>query len=332
VDQAAALSLASTDLDGDPVTVLILTQPGHGTLSGSGTNYVYQPEAGFLGTDQFTFQATDGIESSRIATVTIKVTDQNTGPTAEDFAVKVLVNTPTNLILRASDPESNPLQFHVVTLPANGKLSGKGQTLLYSPNPFFIGSDRFTFSADDGELESNIATVSIAVDPANHRPAATNQHVTVLKDSPMPIQLSVTDADGDLLLCPILKGPKNGRLAGTGTTYLYTPKPGFTGADVFTYKAWDGQIYSIESSVFVNVTASIPSTEIRFNSVSILPSGQVQLVLATPPNRPVEVFVSTNLVDWIPLLDYPLGGAHVTVIDPDASPDTPRFYRAWQRP
>lgn len=37
----------------------VITQPAHGHLTGTGTNFVYTPHVGFYGTDRFTFQAKD---------------------------------------------------------------------------------------------------------------------------------------------------------------------------------------------------------------------------------------------------------------------------------
>lgn len=328
VDQPAEIHLSATDLDNDPLTYTIITPPAQGTLSGSDTNYTYQPTLGFLGKDSFIFQVSDGKDLSELTRVNLTVTDQNTAPAAIDSVVRVLINTPTNVTLRASDPESNPLNYHVVTRPLNGKLSGKGEILLYSPNPFFTGSDRFTFKVDDGELESQVGTVSITVDAANHRPVATNQTVTVLRDTPTAITLAVEDPDGDALHSPILKGPKNGRLAGAGTSFVYTPKPGFLGSDSFTFKSWDGQIYSVEGTVSISVSAAAPATPVHFTDVQLLPDGSVQVFLSITGNVKAEVLVSTDLINWVPLPGQVAHAGNPSVIDNEASSSHNRFYRA----
>ena len=327
VDQPAEVNLSATDLDSDPVTFQIVSQPERGTLSGGGTNYVYEPPPGFLGQDRFTFQASDGIGLSRIATVNIKVTDQNTAPVADDFSVRTLVNTPTNISLRASDPESDPLSFHVLSLPKNGKITGKGGVLLYSPNPSFVGSDRFSFKANDGELPSNDGAVTIVVDPANHAPETTNQQVIVLKNAPSAIYLAVQDQDGDELHCPILKGPKHGRLSALGTNFTYVPNPEFLGSDSFTYKAWDGQTYSPAAKVSVDVAVSLPAQRITFESAAILPDGAMSLVL-TQGKGQAEILVSPDLVNWTPLERVSLTGEARSVIDLDAPYHPMRFYLA----
>jgi subtilisin family serine protease len=332
VNQPVAIHLSATDLDDDPLVYRIVSTPVQGSLTGSGTNYVYTPKQGYLGKDAFTYQAFDGKDYSQIATVSLTVTDQNTAPVAEDFAVQVSVNAPTNIALRATDLESDPLSFKIVSRPINGKLSGKGAILLYSPNVSFTGSDRFTFQANDGQLDSNVGTVSIDVESANHAPVTTNQQIALVKNTPVRIQLSVTDTDGDTLNCPILKGPQHGLLSGLGTTFTYTPKLDYVGNDSFTYKAWDGHIYSHEATVMLTVALEPPKGPPAFQSVEVTPDGQVRLVLVAPMASPVSVLVSTNLLDWAPLGAAPNeGSATRTFVDHNANPYPARFYRAEQR-
>jgi VCBS repeat-containing protein len=61
-----------TDL---PLTAILVAHPAHGslTLSANGS-FSYTPATNFFGTDSFTYQATDGIDSSNTATVTVTVT------------------------------------------------------------------------------------------------------------------------------------------------------------------------------------------------------------------------------------------------------------------
>ena len=73
-ESAVAINLTATDADGDTLTYTLLTNPAHGALSGSGADWIYQPAAGFIGTDSFTYQSNDGQADSPVATVTIQVT------------------------------------------------------------------------------------------------------------------------------------------------------------------------------------------------------------------------------------------------------------------
>ena len=71
-----------SDPNRDPINAQLVSGPTHGTLSlaRSGT-FVYTPNSGFLGTDSFAYQVTDGLTVSPTAQVTLRVTPQtgNTG-------------------------------------------------------------------------------------------------------------------------------------------------------------------------------------------------------------------------------------------------------------
>ncbi len=73
---AATVTLRCLDGDGDPVTTSIISLPAHGTL-GSGVQasgtVVYTPQAGYSGTDSFTFAGSDGTNAGNPATATVTV-------------------------------------------------------------------------------------------------------------------------------------------------------------------------------------------------------------------------------------------------------------------
>ena len=63
-----------SDANNDPLTVLLASSPANGTvmLNADGS-FTYKPAAGYIGTDTFTYQASDGNALSNLATVTITV-------------------------------------------------------------------------------------------------------------------------------------------------------------------------------------------------------------------------------------------------------------------
>ena len=60
----STLTLAATDVDSDPLTFAISTQPSNGTLSGAPPNVIYTPNDDFVGTDSFGFTANDSTLTS----------------------------------------------------------------------------------------------------------------------------------------------------------------------------------------------------------------------------------------------------------------------------
>lgn len=71
-DVAKAITLGATDLDGDPLTYVIVRPPDHGRVDVvSGAAVTYVPNANDNGSDSFDFKANDGALDSNTVTVSI---------------------------------------------------------------------------------------------------------------------------------------------------------------------------------------------------------------------------------------------------------------------
>src|SRR5258708_28723047 len=74
-----------TDVENDPLTTLLVNGPANGTLTlNQNGGFSYTPNAGFTGSDTFTYKDNDGVADGNLATVTITVTDHNQAPVAHD--------------------------------------------------------------------------------------------------------------------------------------------------------------------------------------------------------------------------------------------------------
>ncbi|MGO1397755.1 MAG: choice-of-anchor L domain-containing protein [Brevibacterium yomogidense] len=87
----------------------------------------------------------------------------NTAPTAEDATYTTTIDTPVSTPLVASDPDGDELTYTVVEEPAEGTLSGDAPDLTYTPAEGYEGQETFTFTANDGAEDSNVATVTVNV-------------------------------------------------------------------------------------------------------------------------------------------------------------------------
>jgi MYXO-CTERM domain-containing protein len=94
----------------------------------------------------------------------------DTAPLANAQAVTINEDTPGGLTLTGSDPDSDPLTFTVLSLPAHGTLTGTGPNRSYAPAADYNGPDSFTFKTNDGTLDSAPATVSVTVNSVNDAP------------------------------------------------------------------------------------------------------------------------------------------------------------------
>ncbi len=149
----------------------------------------------------------------------------------------------------------------LVSGPADGILTFNGDgSFAYTPTNNFIGVDSFTYQASNGQTNSNIATVSIAVtqeppDPIN----ATNDNYSVGENTPLNVAapgVLANDSGGSGPLTALLgSGPANGTLTlNSDGSFTYTPSNNFAGIDSFNYQATDGSITSSVATVTIDVT------------------------------------------------------------------------------
>ncbi len=255
-EQNLSVVLEATDADGDAVTYEIVDQPTNGTLTGELPNLTYVSDAGFVGDDSFTFKAFDGVAYSNVATISITIEAiPNTAPVAKSQEVEVTSEESINITLEATDAEDDELTFELVDEPTNGTLTGDLPDLIYVSNAGFEGNDSFTFKVTDGQVYSEVATVSITVNPIpNNAPLAIAQNLEVMSTASLQVTLTATDEDGDDLSYELVDQPSNGTLTGELPNLTYQSNDGFDGTDTFTFKAFDGKDYSNTATVTITVT------------------------------------------------------------------------------
>jgi hypothetical protein len=161
------IQLAASDPESRPLTYTVTQQPGHGSLNEEGISsglVVYTPATDYLGADEFIFKVNNGIEDSAPATVTITVST-NTPPAAHDNLVHTTINGPVQIELEAEDEDGNALTYAITDGPSHGALNEDNiasGVVTYTPD----GSgenDLFKFKANDGEADSNEASVTVEI-------------------------------------------------------------------------------------------------------------------------------------------------------------------------
>jgi hypothetical protein len=224
VDEDAAVTFDvrsnDSDADGDALTVELLGSVAHGTLvvNADGT-LTYTPVANFSGEDTFTYRLSDGQAQSGTATVIITVEAVNDAPVANDVAVVTEEDAAVTIDLAASvsDIDTVPvaLAIEIVAGPAHGILVQNADgSFTYTPEPDYFGPDQFSYRVNDGALNSNVATVSIAVQAVNDAPVFTSVPITTVQvpgelsapgdrafhvggtaGTPMPVELTLVGRD-----------------------------------------------------------------------------------------------------------------------------------------
>ena len=153
------------DADGNELTVIIVTGPTHGSLDIDGLTVTYTPELNFNGPDSFTYKVNDGLVDSNTATVSITVTPVNDPPIAYGANVETTENVPVDFELLASDPDGDVGTYIIVMEPAHGTLECEGMYCTYTPDAHWYGTDSLVFKVNDGQADSNEATVLLIVHP-----------------------------------------------------------------------------------------------------------------------------------------------------------------------
>ena len=294
------ITLTAKDSDRNKLHFRVTTKPSHGTLSGTAPNLIYTPALNYNGPDSLAFIVNDGKQDSNTATVSITVKPVNDAPVANQQSVTTKVDKSVSLTLTGSDIDSRDLKFYIRTEPKHGKLSlvqnfGANGKLVYTPGPGFTGTDIFTFKLNDGTADSEPATVAVDITP-NNPPAADIQPVTTAEDTPVVINLTASDPDGDTLNYTVMKEPSHGELSGTAPNLTYTPNANFNGPDSFTFKVNDGTVDSFIANISITVTAVNDTPSATANKATIQEDapGPIALSGSDPDGDSLTYQIVTN--------------------------------------
>ncbi len=262
-------NLLSNDSDPDEDNLTLTTTPvsgpSHGsvTLNADGT-FSYTHDGGESTSDSFVYQVCDDGDPSLCATATVHITVNpvNDPPQAENDAYNVDEDTTLDVsapgvLGNDSDVDNANLSAILVSDATHGNLTlNSDGSFSYTPNANFHGSDSFTYRAGDGSAQSNIATVSITVDPVNDNPVANDDEASTVENVPVDIDVLANDedVDGDELTITGVSEPDHGAATiNPDGTITYTPDEGFTGEDSFTYTISDGNGGADTATVSITV-------------------------------------------------------------------------------
>jgi len=204
-------------------------------------------------------------------------------------------------------PDGRPLGVELITGPTNAQffeLRSDG-TFTYRPNDHFWGSDEFTYRVNDGILNSNnVGTVTITVAQVNDPPVANDDSFTTNENSSLAInvaQVLANDSAGpnEEHQSISVTGVQATSAAG-GTVNLiagvitYTPAPGFSGLDTFTYTITDnGTTLGVPAPLSAVGTITINVIEVNDPPV---PGPLTSNMLENTPSAPQTLELSTQVL------------------------------------
>ncbi|MCH8991690.1 MAG: cadherin-like domain-containing protein [Acidobacteria bacterium] len=170
---------------GETLIITGFTEPASGVVTDNGDGTLkYTPVANFNGVVSFDYTVNDGQGGKATATVRIDVTPVNDPPSAQDGEVTTPEETDVTVALIGADIDADVLTPRVTRLPENGTLyqTADGVTrgaiidaldavitdadrrVIYAPGPGAgDGFDSFDFLMNDGQDDSNVATITVNV-------------------------------------------------------------------------------------------------------------------------------------------------------------------------
>lgn len=161
---SVAIALSGTDSDGTVQSYAIVNGPGNGSLTGTGSNRVYTPNATYSGSDSFTFRVTDddgAVSSPATVSITVNPATGGGGNQAPNAAFNYTAN---NLAVSfdgngSSDPDNGPQALSYTWDFGDGQ-GGTGATPSHTYNS--AGNYAVELTVSDGaDNDTESKTVSV---------------------------------------------------------------------------------------------------------------------------------------------------------------------------
>jgi hypothetical protein len=304
----------------DELEFEIVADPSHGDLNNfdkSDGTVTYTPEKDYSGDDKFEFKVIDdkGAESddaeikinvkqledtsqevggetsqesqnqtASTASESNEITSTNQPPIAHDQGLTTDSNTDIDITLTGEDTDNDPIQFEIVSNPADATLnnfdSAKG-TVTYSPETNFTGNDSFSFKvSDDNGAESNSATVSVEItenNETNQAPQAFDQvtNEANLSDYRYAVWSAGEEEDRHIFFSRSSDGGKTFSsplsLSGKSRTPVFNPEVSSSGNNV--YVVWQGQSENGNQDIFMRKSVDYGSSFSGVENLSNDPGG-----------------------------------------------------------
>ena len=265
---AVIATAATNDVASAGATWSKLSGPTNGTAAmTSAGSYTYTPNAGFSGTDSFTYQVTNPDGSQGTATVSISVT-----PKAANDALTMVANAVGNGMVSGNDVYAIGAAFSKTSGPSHGSVTlAADGNYNYTPTAGYSGPDSFAYLITNPDGTTAAAVVSISVTPiANNDSNATSVNTAVTGS------VKANDVANAAAVFALASGAGHGTVTvQPGGSYTYTPTTGYVGNDSFTYTVTNPDGTFASATVAISVSFVAVTAPMAVNDVFSLPFGSV---------------------------------------------------------
>jgi large repetitive protein len=285
-----------TDGNGDPMTITptglptwLTYIPGTQTLTGT-------PPADNNGPVTIPVTVTDGHGGTFTGTVTIQPV--NPGPVANTDSVATPLNTPVtvDLLVNDRDPDGDPLTVTTATVPAaQGTVALVNGNWVFTPVNGFTGTATISYTITDIDGATTSSTHDVYVGGA-----AVNDAYATQVNTPVDGNAAAGDTYTPGATFVVLTGPSNGSvIMQPNGMYTYTPRPGYTGVDTFTYRLTDtnGQTATATDTITINAPPALTDPSPVAGTPFIDPGNAANLIVPAVDNIAVSLPIAQYYVD-----------------------------------
>jgi VCBS repeat-containing protein len=211
--------------------------------------------------------------------------------TNEDTALTVAAPA---ILANDSDADGDALIAALVSGPAHGIVQfNTNGSFSYRPAANYNGPDSFTYKANDGQADSNVATVAINVAAVNDapRPLPIVSQVVTAEDVPAGGQFTAMDIENDPFTFSAAPefAPQHGSVTVEANgTWTYTPNTDFSGTDTFGYRVTDDKDASGTGTVEIFVRPINDAPVAVDDQYSVPEDGTLGVSLVVDPPGVVE--------------------------------------------
>ncbi len=260
-DQAVAIDVLAndTDPDGDALTISEMSAT-NGSLAVNVNNTLqYTPNSQFNGEDTINYTIDDGNGGTASSSVLVTVAPVNDQPVAVNDIASTQEDTLVNIDVLGNDTDLDGDSLTVSAFSAsNGSIVvAANNTLNYTPNADFNGTDTINYTADDSNGGTASAEVTVTISAVNDDPVAVDDTADVNEDNTANINVlnNDSDIDGDTLSVSSPLATNGAVSVNADQTLNYAPAANFNGQDSITYQLSDNNGGSAEGTVTVSIAA-----------------------------------------------------------------------------
>ena len=159
-----------TDADGDLLSVSTVTPGNNGAVTNNGIDVSYTPNAGFAGSDSFTYTASDGSGGTDLATVTVTVNGGGGSPANNAPQITSVAPTTATTGVRYSynvqavDPDAGDvLTFSLDVQPQGMTIDSATGLIDWTPSAGQTGTQNVTVRVTDASGLSDTQTFTVTV-------------------------------------------------------------------------------------------------------------------------------------------------------------------------